>query len=340
MKSSAGTTWTRAALALTAALATALTIAGPAGATPGASPDGLPSGDITTIAGGFGGPGPATQVPLDQIAGCFGMQISGGQLYLTGGGRERAINVRTGQLTSVAPQLAPSFETGDAGPTLLIEHSPCSAVVDSHGNLVVASRGLRVVAAKTGTFYGQAMTAGQVYRVMQSDACHGSPFDLACAVDVVIDHSGNLIVSFSASHSTKHPGPADINVAPARSGTFYGRHMTVGHTYRLNTGGGGQVAVDRSGNLLVAGDGQNQVGVIAERTGRFYGRAMTAGKLYNLAGTGAAGFSGDGGPAVRAKLNGPQALAVDGPATSWSAIRVTNGCGSWRAVLAGSMAWR
>ena len=240
------------------------------------------------------------------------MQISGGQLYLTGGGRERAINVRTGQLTSVAPQLAPSFETGDAGPTLLIEHSPCSAVVDSHGNLVVASRGLRVVAAKTGTFYGQAMTAGQVYRVMQSDACHGSPFDLACAVDVVIDHSGNLIVSFSASHSTKHPGPADINVAPARSGTFYGRHMTVGHTYRLNTGGGGQVAVDRSGNLLVAGDGQNQVGVIAERTGRFYGRAMTAGKLYNLAGTGAAGFSGDGGPAVRAKLNGPQAVAVDG----------------------------
>ena len=57
MKSSAGTTWTRAALALTAALAAALTIAGPAGATPGASPDGLPSGDITTIAGGFGGPG-------------------------------------------------------------------------------------------------------------------------------------------------------------------------------------------------------------------------------------------------------------------------------------------
>lgn len=68
----------------------------------------LSSGDITTVAGGYGGPGPATAVSLDQLAGCFGMQIARGRLYLNGGGVERAINVRTGTLRTVATQLVPA----------------------------------------------------------------------------------------------------------------------------------------------------------------------------------------------------------------------------------------
>ena len=40
--------------------------------------------------------------------------------------------------------------------------------VDSAGNLLIADTGnhrVRVVAASTGTFYGQAMTAGHIYTV-------------------------------------------------------------------------------------------------------------------------------------------------------------------------------
>lgn len=178
----------------------------------------------------------------------------------------------------------------------LLEQSPCSAVVDSFGNLVVAYHGLQIVAAKSGTFYGRKMTAGSAYHVMQSSNCAGARvtlYDLACAVDVVADRWGNLVVSFSASHGRSHPKPAAIDVAPARSGTFYGIRMTAGRTYRLVSGGGAQLAPDRAGNLLVAGDGTNRVGVIAGKAGRFYGREMKAGKLYDIAGTGKAGFSGD-----------------------------------------------
>src|SRR5712691_9785273 len=297
-------------LAASAALAAAVTLAGPAGlagATPSASLT-VPAGTISTVAGGLGGPGPATSVSLQQIAGCFGMQVAGGQLYVNGYGAERAINVRTGSLRTVAKQLVVTGFTGEAGPIAQIETGPCSAAVDSFGNLVVADHGLQVVAAKSGTFYGRKMTAGDVYRIMRSANCDGG--GLACAVDVVVDHWGNLIASFSQSNGRKKT-PAGIKVAPARSGTHYGLRMTVGHTYHLVSGGGGQVAPDRTGNLLVAGDGPNRVGVIAGTTGRFYGRKMTAGKLYNLAGTGTAGDFGDGAAAVTARLSTPQAVAVD-----------------------------
>ncbi len=50
---------------------------------------------------------------------------------------------------------------------------------------------------------------------------------------------------------------------------------------------------------------------MAASTGTFYGQAMTAGDIYTMAGNGTAGFSGDGGPATSAELNGPGGVAVD-----------------------------
>jgi hypothetical protein len=72
------------------------------------------------------------------------------------------------------------------------------------------------------------------------------------------------------------------------------------------------VAVDGSGNLLIADLLNSRVRVVAESTGTFYGIAMTAGDIYTVAGDGTAGFSGDGGPATHAALGQPTAVAADG----------------------------
>ena len=62
------------------------------------------------------------------------------------------------------------------------------------------------------------------------------------------------------------------------------------------------VAVDHSGNLFIADSSNNKIRRLAADTGI----------ITTVAGNGWRGFSGDGGPAISAKLNGPMGVAVDG----------------------------
>src|SRR5206468_7471622 len=146
--------------------------------------------------------------------------------------------------------------TGDGGPATAAElNAPGSLAVDGSGNLVIADAGnnvIRVVAETSGTFYGQAMTAGDIYTV-----------------------AGNGTPGFAGDGG------------PATSG-------------ELSTPG--QVAVDGSGNLVIADFGNSRIRVVAAASGTFYGQAMTAGDIYTVAGNGTAGFSGDQGAATAAKL--------------------------------------
>lgn len=59
-------------------------------------------------------------------------------------------------------------------------------------------------------------------------------------------------------------------------------------------------AVDTAGNLYIADTGNNRIR-----------KVDTLGVIHTVAGNGVAGFSGDGGPATAATLNGPFGVAVD-----------------------------
>ena len=61
------------------------------------------------------------------------------------------------------------------------------------------------------------------------------------------------------------------------------------------------MAVDSAGNLFIADYDNNRVREVVAATGL----------ITTVAGTGEAGFSGDGGPATEAKLNAPGWLALD-----------------------------
>src|SRR5215470_13663297 len=105
--------------------------------------------------------------------------------------------------------------------------------------------------------------------------------------------------------------PRDWLTTPAGSGAISGFPGDGGPAARALLEFACGVAVDSSGNLVIADGGDHAVRVAAAGAGTFYGQAMTAGDIYTVAGTGINGFSGDGRPATLADLGIPDAVAVD-----------------------------
>ncbi len=144
-----------AAAAQTAARQTGAAGRGPAAPAPGV---------ISTVAGGVGGPGVATRVDVSFPC---GVSFGAGALYIAGGQTVRRVSPATDRLTTPAGTDALS-PVGDGGPATAANVETCGAAIDHDGNLLIANsedQRIQVVAARSGTFYGQAMTAGDMYTV-------------------------------------------------------------------------------------------------------------------------------------------------------------------------------
>jgi hypothetical protein len=186
--------------------------------------------------------------------------------------------------------------------------------VDGAGNVLIADGSrVRVVPVRTGTFYGQAMTARDIYTIAGQPGPGGSGYSgdggpasaakLFAVGGLTVDGAGNLVIADSQN--------SRIRVVARKTGTFYGKAMTAGDIYTVAgngtagfAGDGGPatsaelnlpniVALDGSGNLVIADTFNSAIRVVAVTAGTFYGRPMTAGHIYTVAGTGSAGFSGD-----------------------------------------------
>jgi len=290
---------------------------------------------IATVAGGVGGPARATAVAL---VAC-GVSFHRGGLYIADGPAVRKVSAND-QLTTPAGTGVSFHQVVSGVLAARANLDTCGVTLDHSGNLVITDRKqarIAVVAAKSGTFYGQAMTAGHLYNVA-GNGMHGFGPSGAVATqaplnnpqDVAVDPHGNLVISdsgFGISTTTW----ARVQVVAASTGTFYGQAMTVGHLYTVAGGGPrtgasgdrgpatqaalklfmGDVTLDRAGNLVLADADYQRIRVVATTSGTFYGQQMRAGDIYTVAGNGQYGFSGDGGAARRAELGTPLGVAVD-----------------------------
>jgi hypothetical protein len=234
-----------------------------------------------------------------------------------------------GDIYTVAGNHTPGFG-GDGGPATSAELSqPTQIAVDGSGNLVFADSAnnrVRVVAATTGTFYGQAMTAGDIYTVAGNGSSafsgDGGPAISAglCAGGVAVDASGNLVIGDALNQR--------VRVVAENTATFYGQAMKAGDIYTMagngtagfkdarpalkgELNGPTAVAVDGSGNVVVADTGNQRVRVVAAANGTFYNQPMAAGSIYTVAGHGNTGSVGDGASATAAELASPAGLLLD-----------------------------
>ncbi len=248
-----------------------------------------------------------------------------GQVRVVAGrsGRFYDQNMKAGYVYGIAGS-ASYEDSGDGGPALRAGVWATSVAVDRYGNVALVQQGyqVRVIAGRTGRFYGQKMTVGDIYTV----AGNGLPFSGNGGPPLAAEFGGSSGVTVSARGDiafVSTPWSSVLQVIPARSGALFGRKMTAGTLYDVAVNGGQQyftgdapLAFDRNGNLVVADaqplpGGFNGVGLVPATTGTFYGRKMTAGGVYAIAGSARPGFSGDGGPARDAELDAPDGVTVD-----------------------------
>jgi hypothetical protein len=123
--------------------------------------------------------------------------------------------------------------------------NPESVTVDPQGNLVITDTGdgrIRVVAETSGTFYGQAMTAGDIYTVAGGgtgglgDGGPATSAELTGPWDATLDGPGNLVITDT--------GDGRIRVVAETTATFYGQAMTAGDIYTIAGNGTGGFSGD------------------------------------------------------------------------------------------------
>ncbi|QQS48740.1 MAG: SBBP repeat-containing protein [Acidobacteriota bacterium] len=117
-----------------------------------------------------------------------------------------------------------------------------------------------------------------------------------------IDGNGNLYVVEKGINLVRKITPDGIAGVLAGTGAFeggYGGDGGPATAARLNVPS--DVTVDSSGNVYIADSMNHRIR-----------RVDPNGVITTVAGTGAPGFSGDGGPAIEAALDSPQSLATDG----------------------------
>jgi hypothetical protein len=211
--------------------------------------------------------------------------------------------------------------------------------VDAAGDILTADQSdsrVRMIAARPGTYFGRHMAAGDIYTIAGNGnvaySGDGGPATAAGLFDTALtaDRPGNLLIADDQNNR--------LRVVAAKTGTYYGRHMTAGDIYTIaGTGsptysGDGAPGVatacsptgavaDPAGNVLITDPWNHRVLLLAAKTGTAYGRHVTAGDMYTIAGNGQDGYSGDGGPARAAEVGsvyypkfGPAGLVFsDGP---------------------------
>jgi sugar lactone lactonase YvrE len=214
---------------------------------------------------------------------------------------------------------------GDGGPAASAElNTPWGTAVDPGGNFYIADTGnsrVRVVNTQTGsiTVAGVTVQPGAIATVAgngvagySGDGIPATQAELNQPISLVIDGAGNLYIADSVNARIREVSTSGVIATVAGNGQA-GSSGDGGPATNAEFYSPRGVALDSSGNLYIADFSANRVRAVNRQSSAITiaGITIQPGTIATVAGNGTAGYSGDGGLAVQAEINGPSNLAID-----------------------------
>lgn len=246
--------------------------------------------------GDGGDEGPALQAMLRSVGGVAADQR--GAVYVADPSSSKVRRIQADGIIVAVAGTGVRGTNGDGGPAQAAQLTdPTRLTVDGAGTLFVAE------VDRVRRIGGD----GQISTVL-GDGQPGTEGDGGLAVlartagnaGMAIDGEGNLFVAEGASHRVRRIDTDGVITTVAGTGIAGG-----------GGDGGPATAAQLNRPIDVEVDGAGNV-LIAELRGNRIRQIAPDGTISTRAGTGLAGSRGDGGPAMTAEFNGPQAVAVDG----------------------------
>jgi sugar lactone lactonase YvrE len=261
------------------------------------------SGVITTVAGSgvAGSSGDGASAIAAQLSGPLGVTIdAAGNLFIAdeGNSRIRKVNL-AGIITTVAGN-GVAGSTGDGGQAAQASlNHPRGVAVDNAGTIYIGdTRNIRV---RRVTLAGVISTfAGTGNRGFTGDGGPATQAQMRAPHGLAMDPLGNLLLADYGNNEIRRITAGGIITTVAGIATPSGSDDG-GLATSAGLAHPRSVAADAAGNFYISDWNNNRVW-----------KVNAQGFITTLAGTRVPGFSGDGGPAAQAQLNGPHGIAVDG----------------------------
>ena len=212
----------------------------------------------------------------------------------------RRVDEKTGKISTVAGSGEMGY-AGDGGPALKAKlNQPYEIRFDTEGNMYfveMKNHLVRRVDKKTGII---STVAGTGKAGFSGDGGPATKAQLKVPHSITLDHSGNLYICDIGNHRIRR-----VDLKSGVITTFSGTGE------KKPTPDGAQVSgTPLKGPRALDFDGKHSLFLALREGNAVYRIDLKTQSLHHIAGTGKKGYTGHGGPALKATLSGPKGIAI------------------------------